>query len=326
MQACFGPHKPMFSHESSPLLLNTARVPVAATASLGQSRGCAAPSGAAGLRSGWGALVQRAIWGALAALLGAAGLHAEGIPEPGLVIYGVVWNVQGGVTNRLTSGSLTCQITPSNAASITLVTPLQNINDQYSYLLKVPFESRILGLSLSAGALELTTATNRFERLFKINGTNASFAAPAQEVFAFAPADRARQERVDLFVGLGAADSNQNGIPDWWEVEYFGGLIDANADGDGDGLTSLEEYIAGTNPTNRLSAFKFISVRQDSEPGLVLEWSSASNRVYSVLRATELLGAYTIIRSNIPATPPSNSFRDTNTLYMESGFYRVRIQ
>jgi len=47
------------------------------------------------------------------------------------------------------------------------------------------------------------------------------------------------------------ADSNGNGIPDWWEMKYFGNLIQtANGDYDGDGVDNLDEYLEGTDPTN----------------------------------------------------------------------------
>lgn len=52
------------------------------------------------------------------------------------------------------------------------------------------------------------------------------------------------------------ADANGNGIPDEWESEYFPGqAIDPYADSDGDGLTNRDEYTAGTNPTDKRSAF-----------------------------------------------------------------------
>lgn len=45
-------------------------------------------------------------------------------------------------------------------------------------------------------------------------------------------------------------DSNANGLPDWWEETFFGGPDHANptADSDGDGMTNLQEFRAGTNP------------------------------------------------------------------------------
>lgn len=45
-------------------------------------------------------------------------------------------------------------------------------------------------------------------------------------------------------------DTDGDGIPDWWEIFYFGGPTNAvaSADPDGDGLTNLEEYYGGTHP------------------------------------------------------------------------------
>ncbi len=45
-------------------------------------------------------------------------------------------------------------------------------------------------------------------------------------------------------------DSDQDMLPDWWEMKYFGSLNQtANGDYDHDGYTNLEEYAAGTDPT-----------------------------------------------------------------------------
>jgi parallel beta-helix repeat protein len=49
----------------------------------------------------------------------------------------------------------------------------------------------------------------------------------------------------------GEADSDNDGIPDAWELEHFGDLShDASTDADNDGLNDLEEYQNGTDPNN----------------------------------------------------------------------------
>ncbi|MCF6238108.1 MAG: hypothetical protein L3J79_04725, partial [Candidatus Marinimicrobia bacterium] len=48
-------------------------------------------------------------------------------------------------------------------------------------------------------------------------------------------------------------DTDQDGLLDWWEVQYFGSItaiIDAQADLDGDGLDNVAESTAGTDPQN----------------------------------------------------------------------------
>jgi hypothetical protein len=44
-------------------------------------------------------------------------------------------------------------------------------------------------------------------------------------------------------------DSDGNGLPDEWEVRFFGGKgLDPGADPDGDGLTNLQEFQGGSDP------------------------------------------------------------------------------
>src|SRR5205085_1519075 len=48
-----------------------------------------------------------------------------------------------------------------------------------------------------------------------------------------------------------AADSDNDGLPDDWELAHFGNLSrDGSGDFDGDGLTDLAEFQAGTNPND----------------------------------------------------------------------------
>lgn len=45
-------------------------------------------------------------------------------------------------------------------------------------------------------------------------------------------------------------DTDHNGLPDDWELKYFGHIgVDPNADPDHDGLTNLQEFKNGTDPT-----------------------------------------------------------------------------
>jgi hypothetical protein len=53
-------------------------------------------------------------------------------------------------------------------------------------------------------------------------------------------------------IGYNTADSDDDGLVDWWENANFGDLTttDGSADGDDDGLTDADEFAAGTDPTN----------------------------------------------------------------------------
>ncbi len=113
-------------------------------------------------------------------------------------------------------------------------------------------------------------------------------------------------------------DSDNNGLPDWWEQLYFNHQTgdDPNADSDQDGLNNIGEWVAGTSPTNPVSVFKFTSASEMSGQGIVVRWPSISNRFYDLSRATNILAgtnAFIIMpgASNMPATPVVNSYTDT---------------
>ena len=58
--------------------------------------------------------------------------------------------------------------------------------------------------------------------------------------------DQANQDFAGLYKDY---DSDGDGLPDWWELTYFGSLNQGpNDDFDGDGYTNLQEYNAGSNP------------------------------------------------------------------------------
>ena len=59
---------------------------------------------------------------------------------------------------------------------------------------------------------------------------------------------------------LTVADTDGNGLPDSWEQLYFGHLgVNPSADADGDGLTNLQEYQAGTSPTDAGNALRILA-------------------------------------------------------------------
>jgi hypothetical protein len=48
---------------------------------------------------------------------------------------------------------------------------------------------------------------------------------------------------------IGLADSDEDGLPDVWELLYFGNLLQGpNGDPDGDGINNLQEFLQGRNP------------------------------------------------------------------------------
>jgi hypothetical protein len=60
-------------------------------------------------------------------------------------------------------------------------------------------------------------------------------------------------------------DTDGDGLPDSWELPYFGSSSSqrSGGDADGDGISNLQEFYDGTNPTNRTSFHSLLTVLAD---------------------------------------------------------------
>ena len=93
-------------------------------------------------------------------------------------------------------------------------------------------------------------------------------------------------------------DTDADGIPDAWELRYWGSLTNASdvTDSDADPHSDLQEYVADTDPTNAAS---FFGIRRIEAGGSVrLTFDSSTGRLYRALFADDLPGTTTW--SNVP--------------------------
>jgi subtilisin family serine protease len=124
-------------------------------------------------------------------------------------------------------------------------------------------------------------------------------------------------------------DTDANGLPDWWELQYFSHLTgtDPNADADHDGSSNLAEWLAGTNPTNANSCLRLKALPSNNTNAFVVSWPSVAGKYYRLERATNLLiGFNSVVHTNIAATAPTNIEADTTILPGNTRFYRVRLE
>jgi subtilisin family serine protease len=122
-------------------------------------------------------------------------------------------------------------------------------------------------------------------------------------------------------------DTDGNGLPDWWELQYFGHLTgtDPNADPDQDGMNNLAEWIAGTNPTNAASSLRLTA--ESATNTVLLSWPSVAGKNYWLERSTNLLtGFNAIVSTNIAAIAPTNTLTDPAILPGSARFYRVGVE
>ena len=262
-------------------------------------------------------------------LLGAALAEkgaAQGIPEPSMVMYGVVRNTQDIDRLRIVFGNLTWVFEPVGGGTpISVSAALTNINDQFSYVLRVPCETEVAGLTLSSNVLRLGSSYIRTNVFFNVTN-RATLVEPTQASFALSSTSRGRVERVDLDISIVLEDLDGNGLPDAWERLYFGGTgVDPFADPDRDGMNNLAEYKAGTNPNDFQSQFRFVKITSRTN-GVMVEWSSVTNRIYSVLRSSDVQTGFQVLAGNRQATPPLNSYLDTTAAPPGPYFYLLRLQ
>ena len=103
------------------------------------------------------------------------------------------------------------------------------------------------------------------------------------------------------------------------------GSADA-ADTDHDGHNNWQEWMAGTEPTNALSALRLASP-VITPTNVILTWTSVANRTYTVEQATNLGGApaFSVLRSNLAGLPGTTSWTDTNAPVSSPRFYQLRV-
>jgi hypothetical protein len=119
-------------------------------------------------------------------------------------------------------------------------------------------------------------------------------------------------------------DKDEDGLPNDWELAYFGGETNAvaSADPDGDAFDNLHEYIAGTDPTN--GAAFFVASNRLDPAGFVVLWNSITGRTYAVSHCAELGAVFTNLQSGMDF--PQHSYTDTAHTAEDTGFYQVDVQ
>lgn len=84
-----------------------------------------------------------------------------------------------------------------------------------------------------------------------------------------------------------SSDVDADGLPDGWELAYFGNATNAppGDDGDGDGQSNLDHFLSGTNPTNPMSFFRVRLATDVEIPEVRI--LTITNRRYSLQRTED---------------------------------------
>lgn len=172
------------------------------------------------------------------------------IPEPDTIFYGRIVNRSSGQEDLLAQGNLSWIVRRPDGQQITLSAKVKPLNNGlYSYSLLVPHQALAFGLTVSSNVVPLALQSAVCSHVqISVDGSPASILAPGTSSFSVSQATRSTTYRLDLEVFSPLADTTGDGIPDWWKAKY--GVIDPNADPDGDGWSNLQEFLHGGNPTN----------------------------------------------------------------------------
>lgn len=116
--------------------------------------------------------------------------------------------------------------------------------------------------------------------------------------------------------------SNTNGVPDAWTITYFSSTnIDLSIDSDTDGVSNVDEYLAGTDPTNKSD---FLCLQQVAMSGgeLQLAWSSKQIRNYTIETKTNLTDQEWIPSGTILADSSNSTVRSIPA--STQGYFRIK--
>jgi hypothetical protein len=127
-------------------------------------------------------------------------------------------------------------------------------------------------------------------------------------------------------VSLVIDDSDEDGLPDSWEVQYLGNLSKgAGDDSDGDGQTNAVEYRTGTMPNNGASLFA-VSMAPVNSSQFTLTWPSVPGKMYKVQSTATLAGTWNNLAAVPAASSPATTTSYPITKSDSRSFYRVALE
>ena len=155
-------------------------------------------------------------------------------------------------------------------------------------------------------------------------GTGFPIGTPLWIEFSFT-SQTGRKTLIDHVRISDVSDADADGMPDLWEYAYFNEGVSASsaANADRDSHNNLDEYIAGTDPTNAASHFR-VTNHDSGTSGFTIEWPSVEGRLYVVGWTDSLTNSFLPLAENLEF--PVNSHTDTNHPAEARGFYRVDVR
>ncbi|MCI0535298.1 MAG: hypothetical protein L0Z50_08720 [Verrucomicrobiales bacterium] len=202
-------------------------------------------------------------------------------PAPHHTLYGIVRNQFGDPLE-----SFPADVYLETPSGTQLRSSLVNgLEPGVNYRLEVPMDSG------TAADLYKPTALRPFYQFkLKVQIGQTTY-LPIEMVGSFAQIGQPGQKtRLDLTLGV---DSDGDGLPDAWEqalIAIYGGTlasINPNDDSDGDGISNLNEYLAGTYVFDPADGFSLTMIGANAGSSL-FEFLAIRSRTYSIQASKDL--------------------------------------
>lgn len=193
------------------------------------------------------------------------------------MLYGMVRDELG---NPLAAGATILLETPSGVKVYGVVSDI--LEPGVNYRLNVPLDA-----GLTSEAYRPTALNPRAPFKIRVKIGSVPY-LPIEMSRDFAQIGQpGKRTRLNLTLG---EDSNGDGLPDAWQRRINSDLskVGPNDDADHDGMTNMEEYLAGTYAFDSESGFVLNIVRTQNDAP-VLEFTAISGRMYTVQASSDFV-------------------------------------